>query len=77
MLAQGTTVTDADGNKVEKILWEKVGDKYFAIGSDGYLKTGWIYDRIDNKWSYCDENAGRLSGWFYEPQDGYWYYLYI
>ena len=75
ILAQGTTVTDADGNKVEKILWEKVGDKYFAIGSDGYLKTGWIYDGIENKWSYCDENNGRLSGWFYEPNDGYWYYL--
>ena len=73
--AKGSIITDANGNKVEKILWEKVGDKYFAIGSDGYLKTGWIYDRIENKWSYCDENNGRLSGWFYEPKDGYWYYL--
>ena len=74
-LAQGSTVTDADGNKVEKVLWQKAGNGYFAFGSDGYLLTGWIYDKLDDKWYYCDENLGKLYGWFNEPQDGYWYYL--
>ena len=75
ILAQGTTVTDADGNKVEKVLWQKAGNGYYAFGSDGYLLTGWIYDRLDNKWYYCDENSGKKYGWLYEAQDGYWYYL--
>ena len=75
ILAQGTTVTDADGNKVEKILWQKAGNGYYAFGSDGYLLTGWIYDRLDNKWYYCDESSGKKYGWLYEAQDGYWYYL--
>ena len=74
-LAQGTTVTDKDGNKVEKILWQKAGNGYFAFGSDTYLVTGWIYDRLEDKWYYCDENAGKLYGWFYSTVDGYWYYL--
>ena len=74
-LAQGTTVTDSDGNKVEKVLWQKAGNGYFAFGSDGYLITGWIYDKLEDKWYYCDENLGKLYGWFYEAQDGYWYYL--
>ena len=75
ILAQGTTVTDADGNKVEKVLWQKAGNGYYAFGSDGYLLTGWIYDKLDNKWYYCDENSGKKYGWLYEAQDGYWYYL--
>ncbi len=75
ILAQGTTVTDKDGNKVEKVLWQKAGNGYYAFGSDGYLKTGWIYDKLEDKWYYCDENMGKLYGWFNESQDGYWYYL--
>ena len=74
-LAQGTTVTDAEGNKIEKLLWQRAGYGYYAFGSDGYLVTGWIYDRLNNKWYYCDENVGMLHGWYYENQDGYWYYL--
>ncbi len=75
IIAQGTTVTDSDGNKVEKVLWQKAGNGYYAFGSDGYLKTGWIYDKLEDKWYYCDENMGKLYGWFNESQDGYWYYL--
>ncbi len=75
ILAKGTTVTDLDGNKVEKILWQKAGNEYYAFGSDGYLVTGWIYDKLEDKWYYCDENMGKLYGWYNEPQDGYWYYL--
>ncbi len=74
-IASGTTVTDADGNKIEKLLWQRVGSYYYAFGSDAYLVTGWIYDRLNNKWYYCDENVGMLHGWYYENQDGYWYYL--
>ena len=74
-LAQGTTVTDAEGNKIEKLLWQRAGYGCYAFGSDGYLVTGWIYDRLNNKWYYCDENVGMLHGWYYENQDGYWYYL--
>ena len=74
-LAQGTTVTDSEGNKVEKVLWQKAGNGYYAFGSDGYLITGWIYDKLDDKWYYCDENMGKFYGWYYEAQDGYWYYL--
>ncbi len=74
-LAQGTTVTDANGNKVEKLLWQKAGNGYYAFGSDTYLVTGWIYDRLEDKWYYCDENSGKLYGWFYSDVDGYWYYL--
>ena len=75
IIAQGSTVTDADGNKVEKVLWQKAGNGYYAFGSDGYLVTGWIYDKLEDKWYYCDENMGKLYGWFNESQDGYWYYL--
>ena len=75
IIAQGSTVTDADGNKVEKVLWQKAGNGYYAFGSDGYLVTGWIYDKLEDKWYYCDENVGKLYGWYNEPQDGYWYYL--
>ena len=75
IIAQGSTVTDKDGNKVEKVLWQKAGNGYYAFGSDGYLVTGWIYDKLEDKWYYCDENMGKLYGWFNESQDGYWYYL--
>ncbi len=75
ILAKGTTVTDADGNKVEKVLWQKAGNGYYAFGSDGYLKTGWIYDKLEDKWYYCDESSGKRYGWFYSDVDGYWYYL--
>ncbi len=75
ILAKGTTVTDADGNKVEKVLWQHAGNGYYAFGSDGYLLTGWIYDKLEDKWYYCDENSGKRYGWFYSDVDGYWYYL--
>ncbi len=75
ILAKGTTVTDADGERIEKVLWQHAGNGYYAFGSDGYLLTGWIYDKLEDKWYYCDENSGKRYGWFYEAQDGYWYYL--
>ena len=72
---KGSTITDANGNKLEKVLWQRAGSNYFAFGSDGYLVTGWINDAESGKWYYCDENNGRLTGWFYSTADSHWYYL--
>ena len=73
--AKGSTITDANGNKLEKVLWQKAGSSYFAFGSDSYLVTGWISDAESGRWYYCDENNGRQTGWLYSTADNHWYYL--
>lgn len=73
--AKGQAVLDANGNSVDKILWLTINSKEYAFGSDGYLITGWVYDALQGRWYYCDENEGKRSGWLLNPLDGYWYYL--
>ena len=75
ILAKGSTVTDANGNKVEKVLWQRAGSGYFAFGANEYLVSGWIFDSLSSNWYYCDENKGMIRGWLYDAEGGHWYYL--
>lgn len=70
---QGNQVKDAAGNLVEQPLWELVDGAWYAFGTDGYVKTGLIFDPALNGWFYVDVNAGMRTGW--QQIDGKWHYF--
>ncbi len=55
--------------------WEKVDGKWFAFGSDGYARFGWLNDTATGEWYYVDVNQGMKDGWHQDEKDGYSYYL--
>ncbi len=73
--AAGQTVQQADGTRVEQVLWEKVNGSYYAFGTDGYLASGWVYDYRLEQWYCVSAESGMRTGWYVEPQDNQTYYL--
>lgn len=71
--AAGTNVTDNAGGTYEQILWEKVNGAWYAFGTDGYAKSGFVYDYMLLGWFYIDINTGMLTGW--QCIDDKWYYF--
>lgn len=72
----GSLVLDpATGRQVEQVVWKQLRGAWWAFGSDGYIRTGWVYDYSAGEWYYVDENTGMRTGWYLDPQDGRWYYL--
>lgn len=69
-----------DGSRIVSD-WVKDNDKWYYIGSDGYMTTGWI--NLDGKWYYlnpCEysaetglNNGQMLTGWV--EVDNKWFYL--
>lgn len=62
--------------KNDKLLtgWNKVGDYWYLMDSNGAMKTGWYQD-ANSKWYYLDPNNGQMQiGW--KQIDNKWYYLY-
>jgi len=53
--------------------WQKVGDFWYYLKSNGVMATGWIQD--NDRWYYLNENGQMLTGW-YQDNNGKWYYLY-
>ena len=45
--------------------------KYYYLGADGNMATGWIY--ISGQWYLLDGSGAMLTGWQYS--NGKWYYL--
>ena len=51
----GEKINDQNG---EKLGWIQKDGKWWAFGSDGYLKRGWAQDNASGKWYLIDENTG-------------------
>ena len=68
----GEKTSDQNG---EKLGWIQKDGKWWAFGSDGYLKSGWAQDNASGKWYLIDENTGMKKGWYYDESDQHWYYL--
>lgn len=68
----GEKTSDQNG---EKLGWIQKDGKWWAFGSDGYLKRGWAQDNASGKWYLIDENAGMQTSWHYDESDQHWYYL--
>ena len=68
----GEKTSDQNG---EKLGWIQKGGKWWAFGSDGYLKSGWAQDNASGKWYLIDENTGMQTSWHYDESDQHWYYL--
>ena len=78
--ADGTTACGymaehPEGTKAEQVSWEKVNGSWYPFGTNGYLKSGWIYDYQLGSWYCVSVENGIRSGWYHDPQDGYTYYL--
>ena len=68
----GEKTSDQNG---EKLGWIQKDGKWWAVGSDGYLKRGWAQDNANGKWYLIDENTGMQTSWHYDESDQHWYYL--
>lgn len=68
----GEKTSDQNG---EKLGWIQKDGKWWAFGSDGYLKSGWAQDNASGKWYLIDENTGMQTSWHYNESDQHWYYL--
>ena len=68
----GEKINDQNG---EKLGWIQKDGKWWAFGSDGYLKRGWAQDNASGKWYLIDENTGMQTSWHYDESDQHWYYL--
>ena len=68
----GEKTSDQTG---EKLGWIQKDGKWWAFGSDGYLKSGWAQDNASGKWYLIDENTGMQTSWHYDESDQHWYYL--
>lgn len=56
--------------------WKKSGGSWYYLSDsnyDGKMKIGWIFDKNDSKWYYCNSNGAMLTGW--QNIDSNWYYL--
>ena len=68
----GEKISDQNG---EKLGWIQKDGKWWAFGSDGYLKTGWVFDGASGKWYLLNEKTGMQIGWYYDESGHCWYYL--
>lgn len=68
----GEKISDQNG---EKLGWIQKDGKWWAFGSDGYLKTGWVFDGASGKWYLLNEKIGMQIGWYYDESGRFWYYL--
>lgn len=68
----GEKINDQNG---EKLGWIQKDGKWWAFGSDSYLKRGWAQDNASGKWYLIDENTGMQTSWHYDESDQHWYYL--
>lgn len=68
----GEKISDQNG---EKLGWIQKDGKWWAFGSDGYLKTGWVFDGASGKWYLLNEKTGMQIGWYYDESGRFWYYL--
>lgn len=68
----GEKINDQNG---EKLGWIQKDGKWWAFGSDGYLKTGWVFDGASGKWYLLNEKTGMQIGWYYDESGRFWYYL--
>lgn len=55
-------------NKIESIN----GEKYF-FDKDGYMETGWCYEKSTGKWYFAGSSGALKTGW--EKASDKWYYL--
>lgn len=68
----GEKINDQNG---EKLGWIQKDGKWWAFGSDGYLKTGWVFDGASGKWYLLNEKTGMQIGLYYDESGRFWYYL--
>jgi len=54
--------------------WQKVGDFWYYLNSNGAMATGWIKD--NDRWYRLNEQGQMLTGWFQDSNNNKWYYLY-
>ncbi|WP_294377132.1 hypothetical protein [uncultured Clostridium sp.] len=55
--------------------WDKQGENWKVISSDGDYVKGWHKDENAGKWYMLDRNTGdMITGW-YKDEDSKWYYL--
>ncbi len=53
--------------------WQKVGDYWYYLNTNGTMKTGWHQDP-NGKWYYLKDNGQMAIGWI--QYNDKWYYLY-
>lgn len=65
----------SENNSGEKPFWIWTGGRWWAFDSEGYLKTGWVFDGASGKWYLLNEKTGMQIGWYYDESGHCWYYL--
>lgn len=58
-------------NSYANAQWALLDNKWYLLGSDGYMITGWKI--VNGKWYLLSHDGSMLSGW--QLVDGKWYYL--
>lgn len=62
-----------ENNNVLLIGWQKIGDYWYYLNSNGTMQTGWYQD-ANLKWYYFNDNGQMATGWLQIGDS--WYYLY-
>ena len=65
----------SENNSGEKPFWIWTGGRWWAFDSEGYLKTGWVFDGASGKWYLLNEKTGMQIGWYYDESGRFWYYF--
>ena len=71
--AAGTEIADENGSTHEQIVWEMINGAWYPFGSNGYVKSGLVYDAALGGTFYVDINSGMKTGW--QQVDGVWRYF--
>ena len=71
--AAGTMLAKADGTIYEQVAWELVDGVWYPFGADGYVKYGWVQDKLLGGIFYIDTNQGMVTGW--QKLNNQWYYF--
>jgi glucan-binding YG repeat protein len=58
--------------------WKYTDGKWYYLnpvtdGTQGEMKTGWVFDKNYRKWYYCNSDGAMLIGW--QMINNAWYYL--
>lgn len=58
-------------NKYAYNEWVKDNEKWYFMGNDGFMKTGW--QQIKGYWYYMDQSGAMQTGWL--KDNNKWYFL--
>ncbi len=55
--------------------WHKIGGEWYSFDEEGYMETGWKYDKSYESWFYLEDSGAMATSWVYDESYGSWFYM--